>query len=56
MIVENVPLLNRFISIPKEYGDLNCSAFVAGIIEEHLIIVDSMPMLQHTRSLQMQIH
>lgn len=33
MIVENVPLLNRFISIPKEYGDLNCSAFVAGIIE-----------------------
>ncbi|CAK9437639.1 uncharacterized protein LODBEIA_P20170 [Lodderomyces beijingensis] len=33
MIVENVPVLNRFISIPKDYGDLNCSAFVAGVIE-----------------------
>ncbi|KAI3406997.2 TRS31 [Candida oxycetoniae] len=33
MIVENIPTLNRFISIPKDYGDLNCSAFVAGIIE-----------------------
>ncbi|KAI5957332.1 TRS31 [Candida jiufengensis] len=33
MIIDNVPLLNRFISIPKDYGDLNCSAFVAGIIE-----------------------
>lgn len=33
MIVDNVPMLNRFISIPKDYGDLNCSAFVAGIIE-----------------------
>ncbi|RCK65932.1 Transport protein particle subunit trs31 [Candida viswanathii] len=33
MIVENLPTLNKFISIPKEYGDLNCSAFVAGIIE-----------------------
>lgn len=33
MITDNMPLVSKFISIPKEYGDLNCSAFVAGIIE-----------------------
>ncbi|GEQ67499.1 hypothetical protein JCM33374_g1164 [Metschnikowia sp. JCM 33374] len=33
MIIDNMPLVSKFISIPKEYGDLNCSAFVAGIIE-----------------------
>ncbi|KAG5420867.1 TRS31 [Candida metapsilosis] len=33
MIIENVPLLNKYISVPSDYGDLNCSAFVAGIIE-----------------------
>ncbi|KAM9911142.1 hypothetical protein OXX69_003797 [Metschnikowia pulcherrima] len=33
MIIDNMPLVAKFISIPKEYGDLNCSAFVAGIIE-----------------------
>ena len=32
MIVENENLVNRFISVPKELG-LNCSAFVAGIVE-----------------------
>lgn len=33
MITENVPVVAKFISVPKEYGDLNCLAFVAGIIE-----------------------
>lgn len=33
MIIENVPLLNKYISVPSDYGDLNCLAFVAGIIE-----------------------
>lgn len=33
MIIDNVPLISKFISIPKEYGNLNCSAYVAGIIE-----------------------
>lgn len=33
MISDNSPLLSRFISIPKDYGNLNCSAFVAGMIE-----------------------
>ncbi|EME85670.1 uncharacterized protein MYCFIDRAFT_210294 [Pseudocercospora fijiensis CIRAD86] len=33
MIVDNEPLVNTFISIPKEMSQLNCAAFVAGIIE-----------------------
>jgi hypothetical protein len=33
MIIDNVPLIAKFISIPKDYGNLNCSAFIAGIIE-----------------------
>lgn len=33
MITDNVPMLARFINIPKDYGNLNCSAFVAGVIE-----------------------
>lgn len=32
MIVENDCLVSRFISVPKELG-LNCSSFVAGIVE-----------------------
>lgn len=38
MITDNSPLLSRFISIPKDYGNLNCSAFIAGIIEGALDI------------------
>lgn len=33
MIIDNLPIVSKFISIPKEYGNLNCLAFVAGIIE-----------------------
>lgn len=33
MIIDNTPLISKFISIPKDYGNLNCSAFVAGMIE-----------------------
>lgn len=33
MIVDNEPLVNTFISIPKEMSQLNCAAFIAGIIE-----------------------
>lgn len=33
MIIDNLPVVSKFISIPKEYGNLNCLAFVAGIIE-----------------------
>lgn len=32
-IIEKEPLVNKFISVPKDKGSLNCAAFVAGIIE-----------------------
>ncbi|KAL2313403.1 Transport protein particle subunit trs31 [Schizosaccharomyces pombe] len=36
MIVDNNPLLNKFISVPKEMSQLNCCAYLAGIIEGFL--------------------
>ncbi|KAL2821516.1 transport protein particle complex subunit [Aspergillus granulosus] len=33
MITDNDPLVNMYISVPKEMNQLNCAAFVAGIIE-----------------------
>lgn len=32
-IIEKEPLVNKFISVPKDKGSLNCAVFVAGIIE-----------------------
>ena len=33
MVNEADPLVNKFISVPREMGALNCAAFVAGIIK-----------------------
>ncbi|KAK9719424.1 Trafficking protein particle complex subunit 31 [Basidiobolus ranarum] len=33
MISDNEPLVNKFISVPKELSQLNCGAFIAGIVE-----------------------
>lgn len=32
-IIEKDPLVNKYISIPKDKGSLNCSTFTAGIVE-----------------------
>jgi Transport protein particle (TRAPP) complex subunit len=32
-IIEKEPLVNKFISVPKDKGSLNCSVFTAGVIE-----------------------
>lgn len=32
-LMEKEPLVNRFISVPKDKASLNCAVFVAGIIE-----------------------
>jgi len=32
-IIEKESLVNRFISVPKDKGSLNCAAFTAGILE-----------------------
>ncbi|RDA93037.1 hypothetical protein CP533_0690 [Ophiocordyceps camponoti-saundersi (nom. inval.)] len=33
MIIDNEPLVNQFISVPREMSQLNCAAFVAGVVE-----------------------
>jgi len=33
MVNDNDPLINKFISVPRDMGDLNCGAMVAGIIK-----------------------
>lgn len=33
MIADNEPVVNTYINIPKEMSQLNCAAFVAGIIQ-----------------------
>jgi hypothetical protein len=33
VISDRTPLVNRFVSVPKDLGDLNCAAFVAGIVK-----------------------
>lgn len=33
MITDNDPVVNTYISVPKEMNQLNCAAYVAGIIE-----------------------
>lgn len=32
-IIEKEPLVNTFISVPKDKGSLNCANFTAGIVE-----------------------
>lgn len=32
MISEHDPVTNRFISVPRDMGELNCAAYIAGII------------------------
>lgn len=36
-IIEAEPLVNKFISVPKDKGHLNCASFVGGIIEGILV-------------------
>ena len=33
MISDNEPVVNQYVSVPREMSQLNCAAFVAGIIE-----------------------
>ena len=33
VLSDRTPLVNRFISVPRDLGDLNCAAFVAGIVK-----------------------
>lgn len=33
MIIDNEPLVNTYVSVPRDMSQLNCAAFVAGIVE-----------------------
>ncbi|KAJ4333513.1 Trafficking protein particle complex subunit 31 [Didymella glomerata] len=33
MLFDNEPMVNQYISLPRELSSLNCAAFVAGVIE-----------------------
>lgn len=33
MIIDQLPLTNKFISVPKEMSALNCAAFIAGVVK-----------------------
>ncbi|KAI1849422.1 hypothetical protein JX265_008576 [Neoarthrinium moseri] len=33
MIIDNEPLVNRYVSVPRNMDQLNCAAFVAGVVE-----------------------
>lgn len=33
MISDNEPLVNAFVSVPREMSQLNCAAYVAGVLE-----------------------
>lgn len=33
MIIDNEPLVNAYLSVPREMSQLNCAAYVAGMIE-----------------------
>eukprot|EP00051_Salpingoeca_urceolata_P001568 m.42021 g.42021 ORF g.42021 m.42021 type:complete len:184 (+) comp11507_c2_seq1:114-665(+) len=37
MISDRDMIVNKFISVPRELGSLNCAAFVAGIVEAVLV-------------------
>ena len=37
MIREVAPVTNKFISIPTDYGSVNCASFIAGIIQGALL-------------------
>lgn len=33
MIIDNEPLVNAYVSVPRDMSQLNCAAYVAGIVE-----------------------
>jgi hypothetical protein len=39
ILIEKEPLVNTFISLPKDKSSLNCAAFTAGIIESFLTVI-----------------
>lgn len=36
-LIESEPITNLFVSVPKSYGDVNCAAFLAGMINGAMV-------------------
>lgn len=49
MISDNEPVLTKYISVPKELSQLNCNAFVAGIVEAVLDGCQFVGMIRQTK-------
>jgi len=53
-IIESEPLVNKFISVPKDKGSLNCASFIAGVIESVLTEMNfpakvTIPLVNHSQ-------
>ena len=36
-LIEREPIVNKYISVPKDKGELNCAVFIAGIVEAVMV-------------------
>jgi Transport protein particle (TRAPP) component len=53
MIHESAPVTNAFVSVPADMGQLNCAAFLAGIIAG---VLDSARFVSHTVTYRTVLH
>lgn len=54
-ILEKEPLVNKYISVPKDKGSLNCASFTAGIIEAVLVNCGYVSVIFHVLEYQLII-
>ena len=45
MIIDNDPPVERHISVPRDFSQLSCSSFTAGIVEA---VLDGLSFVRHT--------
>jgi trafficking protein particle complex subunit 5 len=48
MIIDNDPILERYISVPRDMSQLSCSSFTAGIVEA---VLDGLGFVRRSLSL-----
>lgn len=47
-LIERDPVVNTFISLPKDKSSLNCASFIAGIIEAFLAVIHYLYSVNHS--------
>ena len=50
-LIDNLPLVNQFVSVPDDLGEFNCGAFLAGIVQGCLDGAD-FPAIVETHSVE----